>query len=162
VRVRIRTIKPEFFQDEKLAPLDPTTRLVFLGLISMADDYGRLLDNVRVIDAFVFPETEDTSREALARLSRIGRIARGRTASGQRAIQIVNWERHQKVDHPNPKASLPELVAIEEDADSREAFARDSREIREAFASDSRLIPTTSTSSTGRSRDLLKAQREAA
>jgi hypothetical protein len=101
---RIRTIKPEFWGDEKLAPMEPITRLVFLGLISMADDAGRLLDSVKQIDAMLFPLTEDSARESLAILSRTGRIQRGTTASGQRVIQIVNW-RHQRVDHPNMSAA---------------------------------------------------------
>ncbi len=143
---RIRTIKPEMFQDEKLAPMDVTTRFVFLGLIAMADDAGRVLDNCRVIDAFVFPETDDSSREALARLSRIGRIRRGKTASGQRVLEISNWSKHQKVDHPNLKQAFPELVAIVDDTEIRETFARDSREIREPLAhhtNDQRPVPTT-------------------
>lgn len=131
---RIRSMKPEMFQDEKLAPLDPVTRLVFLGLIAMADDAGRVLDNVRVVDAFVFPETDDSAREALATLSRIGRIERGKTASGQKVIQIVNWGRHQKVDHPNLAAALPEIVDVTDVTDIREGFANDSRDIREALA----------------------------
>lgn len=135
---RIRTIKPEFWQDEKLAPLDVIDRLVFLGLISMADDAGRLLDNVKVIDAFVFPETTETSRESLANLSRISRIRRGVTPSGQKVIQITNWGRHQRVDHANLKASLPELVTDQQPE-------RSSREVREALATGSRddLRPTT-------------------
>ena len=108
---RIRTIKPEFWQDEKLAPLSPLTRLVFLGLIGMADDAGRLLDNVRVIDAFVFPETSETCLAALVELAQIGRIERGMTASGQRIIQITNWTRHQKIEKPNLAAAFPEIVS---------------------------------------------------
>lgn len=99
---RIRTIKPEFWQDEKLAPLSPLERLVFLGLISQADDAGRLVDNVKSIDGFIFPETEDTCRDALATLARTSRILRYVAESGQKLIQIRNWERHQKVAHPSP------------------------------------------------------------
>lgn len=103
---RIRTIKPELWQDEKLAALDPLTRLVFVGLISMADDAGRLVDNVKSIDGFIFPETEDTAKDALGILARLARILRYEASSGQRVIQIVNWQRHQRVDHPN-KYVLP-------------------------------------------------------
>lgn len=131
---RIRTIKPEFWADEKLAPLDPVTRLVFVGLISMADDAGRLLDNLKQIDAFIFPETDDSAREALANLSRISRIRRGTTASGQHVIQIVNWATHQKIDHPNLKSCLPELSENSDIPDIREPLTNDSQDSREPLA----------------------------
>lgn len=142
---RIRTIKPEFWGDEKLAPMDPLTRLVFLGLISMADDAGRLLDSVKQIDAMLFPFTDDTSREALANLSRAGRVERGMTASGQRIIQIVNWH-HQKVDHPNLRAALPPIAqrVTDDSRGIRENLASNSREIRDSIStSDLRPVPTT-------------------
>jgi hypothetical protein len=103
---RIRTIKPEFWTDEKLSILDPLTRLVFLGLISMADDAGRLVDSVRLVDGMLFPNTDDTSRDSLDTLARMSRIVRYRSSSGQALIQILNWDRHQKVDNPN-KYTLP-------------------------------------------------------
>lgn len=106
---RIRTIKPEFFSDEKMAPLPVLTRFVFLGLISMADDCGRVLDNVKIIDAYIFPETSETSRGSLAELSAMGRLQRGVTASGQRIIQIVNWSAHQKIEKPNLRGALPPI-----------------------------------------------------
>lgn len=106
---RIRTIKPEFWADEKLGPMSATTRLVFLGLISMADDRGRLVDSEKQIDAFIFPYSSETCRRALADLSSNGRIVRGSTASGQKIIQIANWH-HQKIDKPNIHGALPPLV----------------------------------------------------
>lgn len=140
---RIRTIKPEFWQDEKLAPCDPVTRLVFLGLISMADDLGRVLDNVKIIDAFIFPESSDTSRESLATLSRLARVTRGKTVSGQRVIQIVNWDRHQKVDRPSMRAALPEIVAASEDTDILASPSRDTREPLAIRPTTNDLRPTT-------------------
>lgn len=137
--MRIRTLKPEFWSDEKLSGLPPIDRLVFLGLISMADDCGRLLDNLKRIDAFVFPNTDDSAREALARLSRMARIVRGTTSSGQPVIQIANWSRHQKVDHPNLKSALPELVEPQVVTSISEPLANDSRGVREPLA----LRPTT-------------------
>jgi hypothetical protein len=115
---RIRTIKPEFFADEKLGPLDVLTRFVFLGLISMADDMGRVLDNVKQIDAFVFPYTEDSSRGAIELLAEAGRIRRGQTANGLLVIQIVNWH-HQKIDKPNFASCLPAIAGDPEDDAAR-------------------------------------------
>lgn len=150
---RIRTLKPEFWQDEKLCPLPDAHRLLFLFLVSSADDMGRLLDKPIKIEADMFDGNEDRSRdirEGLANLARIGRIRRGKTASGQRIIEIANWAKHQKVDHPNIKGSFPEIVEVQEVTDIRERFANDSREIREPLAhhtNDQR--PTTSTNDQG-------------
>jgi hypothetical protein len=134
---RIRTIKPEMFGDEKLAPMCVLDRFVFVGLIAMADDAGRLVDNVKSIDGFIFPETDDTAREALGRLAATGRILRYVSASGQKLIQIANWSRHQKVDHA-AKYVLP--APAEDDA-------RVSRDVREDVATVSRSdlgpVPTT-------------------
>ena len=106
----------------------------------MADDAGRLLDNLKQIDALIFPETDDSAREALATLARISRICRGVTRNGQRVIQIAHWAEHQRVDHPNLKASLPELVEKEQEESTRENLANDARGIREPLAP----LPTTS------------------
>lgn len=103
---RIRTIKPEFWGDEKLSVMDPLTRLVFLGLVSMADDAGRLVDNVKQLDGQLFPSTADTCETALEVLASASRILRYRSTSGQDLIQITNWARHQRVDHPN-RHTLP-------------------------------------------------------
>lgn len=131
---RIRSIKPDFWQDEKLAPLAPIDRLVFLGLISQADDAGRLVDNVRLIDGLLFPQTEDSSRGSLDTLARLKRIIRYAGPSGQRLIQIVRWKDHQKVDNPGSRvfpAPPGELLAAALDSDvsgeSSEDIARLSR-----------------------------------
>jgi hypothetical protein len=151
---RIRTIKPEMFQDEKLAPLAPIDRLVYIGLIAMADDAGRLLDSIKVIDAFVFPDEDSpyTSRDSIETLARLSRVIRYTAESGQKCIQIVRWEKHQRVDKPSKyvlPAPTPEDVAASEDRNTREAGARQSRESRETVAKDSRydldLRPTTLT-----------------
>ena len=104
---RIRTIKPEMFQDEKLAPLAAHHRFVFMGLVSMADDAGRLLDNVKFIDAFIFPLTDESSRDSLEILASLSRITRYVSPSGQPLIQISNWLKHQKVYKPYPSTLPP-------------------------------------------------------
>lgn len=134
---RIRTIKPEFWLDEKLAPLAPIDRLVFLGLISQADDAGRLIDNLRLLDGLLFSATEDSSRESLDILQGLDRIIRYRSPSGQPLIQIAMWDRHQKVHKPSayvlPAPPLTQNGAIspgesaEKDGDSRENPAESPR-----------------------------------
>lgn len=134
---RIRTIKPEFWSDEKLGPLDPITRLVFLGLVSLADDAGRLVDSVRQLDGLLFPYTEDSCAESLEILARLSRVRRYTSESGQRIIEIVGWAQHQKVDKPAKhvlppppaKSHTTEGVA-EPSRDPRDNLARSSRDPR--------------------------------
>ncbi|MEM7416772.1 MAG: hypothetical protein AAF389_14800 [Gemmatimonadota bacterium] len=134
---RIRTIKPEFWSDEKLGPLEPLTRLVFLGLVSHADDAGRLVDSVRQLDGLLFPYSEDSSRDSLETLARLSRIVRYQSDSGQRLIQIVGWTKHQRVDKPS-KHVLPaptsESVVDQQDPepsrDTPETLASVSRDPR--------------------------------
>lgn len=106
---RIRTIKPEFWTDEKLAPLSPICRLTFLGLVSMADDAGRLNDSVKLLDGLLFSETNDSVGDSLDELESIGVIQRGSTTNGKRVIQIVGWLKHQKIEKANLKSALPEI-----------------------------------------------------
>lgn len=131
---RIRTIKPEFWSDEKLSTLGVLDRLVFLGLISLADDYGRVQDNVKIIDAFIFPNTDDTSRDSLASLEAMNRIKRGKSTNGMPIIEIISWDRHQKVDKPQPRNALPPIKTL-----SLDPFANDSRTIRDKVPNDSRI-----------------------
>lgn len=96
-----------------MAVLEPLHRLVFLGLISMADDKGRLVDSVRMINGFIFPFTDDDSRESIEILTRLKRVLRYTSESGQKLIQITNWEAHQRVTNPSPynlPAPPPEAV----------------------------------------------------
>ncbi|GGL27546.1 hypothetical protein H9L10_03640 [Phycicoccus endophyticus] len=55
---RIRTIKPTFWGDDKVAKLTRDERLLFLGLVSMADDEGRFLASNAAVAGFVFPNDE--------------------------------------------------------------------------------------------------------
>lgn len=132
---RIRTIKPEFWSDEKMAPMSDACRLIFLALISMADDYGRLIDSEKQVEAFVWPFEKRTKdvHTSLAQLAAIGRIERGRNASGQSVIQIANWHKHQRVDKPNPNSSIREIVP--------EGGANSSGGVPESVANDSGSAP---------------------
>lgn len=135
---RIRTIKPEFWQDEKISHMDALDRLVFLGLISMADDFGRVRDNLKIIDAFIFPNCSRTARESIENLAGMNRVVRGKSSNGTPILQIVNWEKHQKVDKPQLATALPPIATQTAEkqgkSDVRESFANDSGTVREPLA----------------------------
>jgi hypothetical protein len=136
---RIRTIKPEFWSDEKIALLDPITRLVYLALISLADDYGRLIDNVKSLDGTIFPHTDESCADSLDTLASLQRILRYTAKSGQHLIQIVRWEDHQKVNHPGkevlPAPTSEDLLKPVPKKSSSESPEKGKRAARKSLAS---------------------------
>jgi hypothetical protein len=98
---RIRTIKPELFEDEALGDCSRDARFLFVGLISHSDDHGRQRGNARLVKANVFPYDEDIGRPEVERwlgeLIQAG-VIRMYESAQEKFIQIVNWRRHQRVD----------------------------------------------------------------
>jgi hypothetical protein len=140
---RIRTLKPEFWQDEKMAPLPPIDRLVFLGLISQADDAGRLVDNPRLLNGLIFPLTDDDCRQSLETLARLGRVLRYTSESGQRIIQVARWSDHQRVDKPSKHVLPAPSEKALQDNGSRECRESVANVSRDAIAPTLDLGPTT-------------------
>lgn len=52
---RIRTIKPEFWEDEKLSSLPLGCRLFFIGTWNFADDQGVFRANEKILKSKIFP-----------------------------------------------------------------------------------------------------------
>jgi hypothetical protein len=104
-RPRIRSLKPELWRDQELQMLSAHARLLFIGLISNADDEGRLEGNVALIRSIVFPcDVDVTTRKVdawLTTLTNSGFIVRYEVAS-RPFVAICNWKKHQRVDKPSP------------------------------------------------------------
>jgi hypothetical protein len=95
---RIRTIKPEFWADEKLATVSRDARLLFIGLWNVADDYGRLRGSPQYLRGQLFPYDADIDVEAaLSALAGIGCIERYKD-NGQEYVEVSNFSKHQKID----------------------------------------------------------------
>ena len=100
---RIRTIKPDFWTDEKLAECSRDARLLFIGTWNFADDEGRMEYNPKRLKMQVFPGdiievaslVEELKRHALVIVYRVGH---------RDFLAIPNFKKHQRVDHP--KASV--------------------------------------------------------
>lgn len=104
---RIRTIKPEFWTDEKLVELSPIARLVFIGLWNFADDSGRMVYSVKRIKMQILPADDVDIRGVLGELIGAGRI-RSYVVEGIEYLDIPQFLKHQKVDKPTP-SKLPEF-----------------------------------------------------
>lgn len=114
---RIRTIKPEFFTSEAIASLPIAARLTFIGLWTHADDYGRLVDNPRIIKGAIWPLDDDVTPTDISLhihlLADLGMLVRYEV-EGRRYLHVCNWDEHQKMNrkasakHPAPPSSTPE------------------------------------------------------
>ena len=97
--MRIRTIKPEFFEDEGLAALSPHERLLFIGTWMLADCNGVLEHRPAFIQAKIFPyergETSDVS-QMLPRLVAGGYLLRYEV-DGREYLMVRNFAKHQRI-----------------------------------------------------------------
>jgi hypothetical protein len=105
---RIRTIKPELWQDERLAGLGDFEHRLYIGLLTQADDEGRTSANPNLIRARVFPfdpRPPESFAPGLAALEAAALIQLY-DVDGRSVLQIVSWAEDQRVDRPTP-STLP-------------------------------------------------------
>lgn len=98
---RIRTIKPEFWQNESLATSSLHARLLAIALLNQADDKGYFLANHNLVRAACFPFEEDSKNVlgGLLELSEIGYIEI-RNCDGKQIGRICKFLDHQRIDKP--------------------------------------------------------------
>ena len=121
---RQRSLTPSIWRDEKLSRLDPIIRMFFIGLISNADDEGRLFGNSKFLASLIFPcDEEITSKitenwtQVLSRLN----IIRVYEINNIRYIQINNFTKHQAINRP----SISKIPQYREQCDVYRGVAED-------------------------------------
>jgi hypothetical protein len=107
---RIRTVKPEWLDDQRLAKASDAARVMSIALVLLADDYGNGRCDPDVMATRVYPLRE-MSLDGLLSISRkchsaLCELAEMRFAGlyeldGQTYFTIRNWSKHQKVNHPS-------------------------------------------------------------
>jgi hypothetical protein len=101
---RIRTIKPDLWEDESIGLVSRDARLLFIGLITQADDSGRLRGDLRLLRAKVFPYDESLTTSDiecwLDELTRAGLVVI--YDAGFRCIALPSWKHNQKINRPFP------------------------------------------------------------
>jgi len=137
---RIRTIKPEFCESESIGRVSRDARLLFVQLWTIVDDAGRTRAAPKMLAGRLYPYDEDISaREIdgwLAELEREGCIARYQVGGGH-YLQVTNWSKHQKIDHPTKsKLPGPDETITTVSPSSPESLTNNSRETRESLAPD--------------------------
>ena len=111
---RIRTIKPEFWEDEKLAKLPVHARLLFIGTWNFADDNGVLLANPVLMKSHIFPYEDigiSTISEWIDMLVENGMLIRT-TYNGKDYLVIRKFLIHQKINRKSIRINLPLPVVL--------------------------------------------------
>ena len=107
---RIRSIKPEMRRSFTVSSWPYPVRWTFVGLPGYCDDYGRGLDDVRLVKAELYPIDDDiTSKKLdahLATITEAGPLCRYEV-DGVRYLHLVNWREHQRVNRPTDSRIPP-------------------------------------------------------
>jgi hypothetical protein len=107
---RKRMIDPGFWTDEKLGTLTPLHRILFMGLISNADDEGRLQGHPALIKSTIFPYDIDiTVSDVQLWLNDLcnKKLIQIYSVDEQVYIFIKNFLKYQQINRPTP-SRLPE------------------------------------------------------
>lgn len=104
--MRARNIKPGFFRNEVLGELSAHTRLLFIGLWTLADREGRLEDRPKRIKIELFPFDSIDIDPMLAELQSEGFIVRYEI-DGRKLIEVENFVKHQDPHYKEKASELP-------------------------------------------------------
>lgn len=115
---RIRTIKPEFWEDDRVGQLSPLARLTFIGSWNLADDTGRLRWSPDYINASLFMYDRLTTKKVAALMAEVEgqELVVPYEVRGQRLAVVPGWA-HQRIDKPQP-ARFPPPPGVEDGNDS--------------------------------------------
>ncbi len=120
--MRIRTIKPEFWEDEIVGVLTREARILFLASLNAADDEGLLRWSPAYLKATAFIFDEDITVEKVGsymlelEASDMVFPYIGGTAK-QRLAFIVNFRKHQCINRPQPSKLPPPSLQSQPAAD---------------------------------------------
>jgi len=101
---RTRSIKPEFWSDEKLAQISLQARLLYIGLWTTCDDAGRTKAHPIWLRSQIFPYDSFPEKQIEAWLKELIDLNRivPYTINGERYFTVPKFHEHQKIQHPSP------------------------------------------------------------
>lgn len=114
---RIRTIKPSFWEDEKIARLPRACRLFYIGMWNQADDMGVIRGNPALLKSAIFPYDEDLRVSEVQKW--IDALVNARmlipiTYKSESYYIIRTFRSHQKFDARYPNFIIPEEISSKE------------------------------------------------
>ena len=106
---RIRSIKPEVLDDERVCALSDEAWRLWVSTWLLADDYGNLRAGDRYLASQVWQDSGRAARinGLLVELRAAGRLYLYESG-GERFAHIENWEKHQRIDNAGrPRVPSP-------------------------------------------------------
>jgi hypothetical protein len=107
---RIRTIKPEFWTDEKTGTLSELAKCVFLGLLNHVDDYGVTPFTLNEWGAKILPYYSGSTPGVLQKVLEEELLPRDlitifnftdENGKSRQYLFITNFAKHQRIDKPS-------------------------------------------------------------
>ncbi len=109
---RIRSIKPEFWTDEKVVGLSPLARLVFIGLWNFADDEGRADYSPMRLKMQILPADDADMPLLLGEIRGAGLIV-VYSVDNKEYFEICGFSKHQKIDKRSASKRPPPPTSAE-------------------------------------------------
>ena len=141
-RAHPRVTHPLCGESELIGRLTLGGRLLFLQLFTIVDDDGRARAVPRMLVGRLYPYDDDVGiddiEQWLAELEAQEHI-RGYDVNGSQYLEIINWAKHQKIDHKTASKLPPSTEGTPISRKTREDFAKNSRMARDGLAPDLEL-----------------------
>lgn len=102
---RIRTIKPDFWTDEKIVELSFEARLFFIGSWNFADDNGNLQRSSKKLKMQIFPADAIDCEPIIQSLITHGLLTEY-SVKDEKFLHINGFNKHQVINRPS-KSALP-------------------------------------------------------
>jgi len=107
---RIRSLKPEYWADQKLARCSRDARLLYLALWNFADEQARMVGDPRQVKGLCFALDDDIAPadidRLLGELAALGRLVRYEVG-GERYLFLPKLAKHQRLDARQPSRYPP-------------------------------------------------------
>lgn len=108
---RKRFIHPELWQDPAVAKMTRDERLLFVGIITIADDEGRLVASPAKLQGAIYPSDNGDVTPKRVKAWRDALLAKNPNVQlyerdGIEYISLRRWERYQKPSNATP-SKLP-------------------------------------------------------
>jgi len=141
---RIRYLKPHIWTSRDVVRLTAVGRLVFVVLITQADDEGRLHGDPHHLATVYLAGSGASTVEVASQLKQMQRlrmVQQYRDSSGEYCFAILNWAAHQKIDHPTPSRiqKPPQLSRVlarfREASDRKGGKGKEGKEGKEGYIS---------------------------